>query len=783
MPPGSMEFTKFGSYAQLPSTSPKKTMKELKTTPKRRKSEIPAPRTKKSSEIMKIERETDDEEAEEDQMDIQDSPDLPGPSTPASTAVPANKPSKKNRKKKTELLAEVYTHRHYRLVLSGYDQDADSDTELADASQGAVITDNWRPEYSYGTQELADPDNIPRIVVEDEDFFLKPKEEFQIPEKMIACDRNAEYFDLRTHELVPTRDPLHYEVTAHDIAWLEMLNKKRKLLDGAVYLSLPDFIRIIQSLERDTFVGMHNKLLDCLHVVYTRPPEDVSGVQAEDDTECDVCRISECDVNDEMVFCDMCNTCVHMLCAGIQQLPEDGIPWKCAKCEYTNTPAPPCQLCPCLGGSMTYNETKTEWAHHSCALFIPEIMFDSEDCRAPMYGFENVPEERFNQICCVCDTRQGACVTCSDPDCEETFHVCCALRAGCTIKIQEVPNDPQQNVTRVTLCHRHSAPRADLNIAEEFFKERKPWLAKWESIFYLMTNYEKTAESVNMDEIIVSDVYEYWKQKRLDAGGPLIPHLHDQIRIEPKIDRVAKKAEENLQFLLNKAGISSGRSPSSDETQFFRPAALMVTESRQIHLKRAADCIERDLVMLRLVENREVVKNNLILTELEQFRLARRILDEKRDSEDVGEILKATLGIQNPKNPKNQNPKELKRGLKEFLKKIKNSEKSTTDSDSDDVMEPPTKKIQKTPQNVKVQNPTVLLKTSPHQNPRILKSLPHHVDRQLNVSTRIQAPPPSQFSPGNQNQNPPPLHHHSHQKQHPRRNPLRGWTTTTTTTT
>ncbi|CCD73812.1 PHD-type domain-containing protein [Caenorhabditis elegans] len=541
----------------------------------------------------------------------------------AETRAPEKKETKKSRKI-LHHAAEIYTKKLYRQVATGFDMDGDSDSDIPGCSNQAMISDNWKPEYSGGTQELAHPDELPQTIVNDDDFWLKPKDFFSTPKKRIVCNRNSVDFDENIHEEVTTRDALHYEITAHDMAFLQKINMERKLLTGDTYLPMATFIRIIKELETEAFKQIHNHLLDSLHVVYCRPPED-----GGEDAECDVCRISDCDVADEMVFCDMCNTCVHMVCAGIEELPDPAEPWKCAKCAHMGTPCPPCVLCPALGGSMTYSADKTQWAHHSCALFIPEIIFENEELRAPMTSFERVAEERWSQMCSVCDTRQGACVTCSWVDCEETYHVCCALRAGMTVRIQEVPNDPEHNVTRVTYCHKHTHPQ-DVIIEDKYRTYRNPWLAKMETVFFLMTDYEMIAERLQMEEIIVSDVYEYWKQRRMSRGTSLIPHLHDHVLIEPVIHRVARKVGENLDAAMKTAGISTGSCPSTttntNGAQFFRPAALMVTEFRQYNLKRAAESIQRDLQMFSMLQRREQLKKEQISAENRQFHVAWQLL-------------------------------------------------------------------------------------------------------------------------------------------------------------
>uniref|UniRef100_A0A8R1DEJ0 Histone-lysine N-methyltransferase n=1 Tax=Caenorhabditis japonica TaxID=281687 RepID=A0A8R1DEJ0_CAEJA len=369
-----------------------------------------------------------------------------------------SKPSKTSKlsRKGVHPAAEIYSKKLYRQVATGFDMDEGSDTELPETSSRAVITDNWRPEYSWGTQELAHPDAIPQMEIDDDGFILDEKPAFILPTKLIACDVTTPYATDPEIFMTPPVSPqaYNYEFTAHDEVFLVRLNEQRKLASGKEYLDIKTFCTVIKCLEELTFLKIHDYLLDNLHAVYTRPPE--RGSEDEASVPCDVCGIAECDKDDEMVFCDMCHTCVHMCCAGILTLPPEYEQWKCLKCENTNTPSPKCHLCPCLGGSMTSNADKSLWAHHVCALFHPEVIFEDWERRWPMKELDKILPERWTDVCSVCDTRMGACIGCVEPGCDETFHVCCALRAGLTVRIQEVCN--LANIT--VFCARDSAQSA-----------------------------------------------------------------------------------------------------------------------------------------------------------------------------------------------------------------------------------------------------------------------------------------------------------------------------------
>jgi hypothetical protein len=78
------------------------------------------------------------------------------------------------------------------------------------------------------------------------------------------------------------------------------------------------------------------------------------------------------------------------------------------------------------------------WIHLTCALFIPDIKFS--DAKV-LDGAEGVPFARQWRTwdCKFCQTTDGASITCHASHCNTTFHVACALKAGCAFGIQLQP--------------------------------------------------------------------------------------------------------------------------------------------------------------------------------------------------------------------------------------------------------------------------------------------------------------------------------------------------------
>ena len=152
----------------------------------------------------------------------------------------------------------------------------------------------------------------------------------------------------------------------------------------------------------------------------------------------------------------MCNVCVHQVnifslcmhacihthvytythtqaCYGITTIPKGE--WLCKAC-LAGEDEPECVLCPNRGGALKrVRPGNTNWAHLSCALWIPEIRVGNIDKMEPITSVDAVPVSQFvlllkdvdnlcciflllqpfrrNLVCYLCRRKYGACVQCS----------------------------------------------------------------------------------------------------------------------------------------------------------------------------------------------------------------------------------------------------------------------------------------------------------------------------------------------------------------------------------
>lgn len=179
-----------------------------------------------------------------------------------------------------------------------------------------------------------------------------------------------------------------------------------------------------------------------------------------------VCSV--CNQNNilRQVTCDNCGLRVHNSCYGIPEKASVPSDWLCDACENEQDPYVStfysCILCPVrdlatqpeltAAASTNGQEGKSNlkpcicpdalkptydnlWAHVKCAIWVPEITFDSLKLK-PIQGVNNVGS-RFKTKCSLCGTTNGACVECGH--CGKQFHVGCADKEGYFRGMEVVP--------------------------------------------------------------------------------------------------------------------------------------------------------------------------------------------------------------------------------------------------------------------------------------------------------------------------------------------------------
>ncbi|XP_021803701.1 histone-lysine N-methyltransferase TRX1-like [Prunus avium] len=93
--------------------------------------------------------------------------------------------------------------------------------------------------------------------------------------------------------------------------------------------------------------------------------------------------------NNLFLQCDKCRMMVHARCYGELE-PVGGVLWLCNLCRPgAPEPAPPCCLCPVIGGAMKPT-TDGRWAHLACAIWIPETCLSDVKRMEPIDGLSRI---------------------------------------------------------------------------------------------------------------------------------------------------------------------------------------------------------------------------------------------------------------------------------------------------------------------------------------------------------------------------------------------------------
>ncbi|XP_060938911.1 protein Jade-1 [Limanda limanda] len=298
-----------------------------------------------------------------------------------------------------------------------------------------VLADQWRQDWEKGVQVPVSPQSIPQPVARA--LAEKGKEVMFVKPKKLIRTSGAEalgYVDIRTL----AEGMCRYDLNEEDVAWLQNINQEF----AEMAMPLLDEItmeRVIEELEHRCHENMTHA---------TETGEGL-GIEYDEDVVCDVCRSPDGEDNNEMVFCDKCNICVHQACYGIQKVPKGS--WLCRICALGILPK--CQLCPKKGGAMKPTRSGTKWVHVSCALWIPEVSIGNPEKMEPITNVSHIPSNRWALICCLCKEKRGACIQCSANNCRTAFHVTCGLHAGLEMNTILTEDD---EVKFKSFCPKHS---------------------------------------------------------------------------------------------------------------------------------------------------------------------------------------------------------------------------------------------------------------------------------------------------------------------------------------
>ncbi|XP_072351663.1 protein Jade-1 isoform X2 [Scyliorhinus torazame] len=268
------------------------------------------------------------------------------------------------------------------------------DSHQLNTEEYYILADSWRQEWEKGVQVPVSPESVPQTTVRITDEMEKAVI-FARPRKYIHSSGSEPpelgYVDIRTL----AESVCRYDLDDMDVAWLNLLNEEFK---GMGMTELDEFTmeKVMEDLERRCYDNMN-------HAIET---EEGLGIEYDEDVVCDVCQSPDGEDDNEMVFCDKCNICVHQACYGILKVPEGS--WLCRTCALGVQPK--CLLCPRKGGAMKPTRSGTKWVHVSCALWIPEVSIGCPEKMEPITKVSHVPASRWALVCSLCTEKTGACI-------------------------------------------------------------------------------------------------------------------------------------------------------------------------------------------------------------------------------------------------------------------------------------------------------------------------------------------------------------------------------------
>lgn len=245
-----------------------------------------------------------------------------------------------------------------------------------DTSSAAV------PNVIYNPVQSPDASLLDETTNERTEFSMPKKYLCPIDHKQLNEDNNEPY---STHRASNTKssetNTSKYDYDETDYKWLIKVNEHLVRM-GEDTLTTNKFEKLIELFETKSNSNVKSFL------------ENLKNYNIEFDEEivCDVCRAPDSECDNEMVFCDGCNVCVHQACYGIETIPTGT--WLCSPCTLGGVSfKPDCSLCPNKAGAMKPTRSLNSWCHVSCALWVPEVSFGNPVKLEPVVNINKVPRD------------------------------------------------------------------------------------------------------------------------------------------------------------------------------------------------------------------------------------------------------------------------------------------------------------------------------------------------------------------------------------------------------
>ncbi|KAG0437160.1 Peregrin [Dictyocoela muelleri] len=243
-------------------------------------------------------------------------------------------------------------------------------------------------------------ENIPREEQNYKKLYpsLNPKQELEIKSNLLFQKQPS----LHKRDF----NTIEYNMDSADRAFLKTINME--------HINPLIFELIMDRLEKEWYW-----LRQCLVNTYNVPFKTT-------EMNCNICGLEMSIPNNQLIYCDGCNICVHQECYGVPYVPENA--WFCKKCLFCDEIEPQCKFCTERGGA--YKQTTDQkWAHVLCCLYNENLTFGNAVFLEPIEDPENKNLSTLKKPrCIVCKQSKGLTINCKVENCTNFYHVTCAVQ-------------------------------------------------------------------------------------------------------------------------------------------------------------------------------------------------------------------------------------------------------------------------------------------------------------------------------------------------------------------
>jgi hypothetical protein len=341
------------------------------------------------------------------------------------------------------------------------------DTEMLDEESYWVIRDQWKLDWEKGVQVPVKPEalNRPNFCHFPDQYKTSYNNYEEMPTsqnskiitmpKKYLCPANDKNFKPNIHDAYLTHNLINeninnqlvsrYDCDDMDMNWLNRVNLELEMA------GIEKITRVSMELLIENFEIQTNQNLKT-----TIDKFQSYSIEYDEGIVCDVCHSPDSEDTNEMVFCDGCNMCVHQACYGIEKIPRGN--WLCSPCAFGGSSfKPECVLCPNIGGALKATKNYRNWAHVSCALWIPETGFANPNRMEPIVNLNQIMPTRWQLVCNICKEKRGCCLQCTEKRCHAAFHVTCAFKNN--LEMQTILSEDNDDIIFRAYCSTHTKKR------------------------------------------------------------------------------------------------------------------------------------------------------------------------------------------------------------------------------------------------------------------------------------------------------------------------------------